>query len=140
MNSPVTTGRRLPENSHRRPDARRYRKKPGTPLGPPADRLRSAGWFLGAAAALVMICLLTAALDGLRGAAPRPDEAAALHRTIGLSELALVPAGQIARRMEDLPVSADGRYLPTLPRGNPGIVPLMDAARLAAPAPEMATP
>jgi len=82
---------------------------------------------------MVMICLFTAALDGLRGAAPRPNEAAALHRSVGLSELALVPAGQMARRTEGLTVYADGRYLPTLPRGNPAVVPLLDADRLAAP-------
>jgi hypothetical protein len=82
---------------------------------------------------MISVCLFTVALDGIRGIAPQPVEAVALYRTIGLSELALVPAGQFARRTEALPVSTDGRYLPTLPLGNPGVVRLMDADRLAAP-------
>ena len=105
----------------------------GPQSAPPADRIRSAGWLAGAAAAMVIVCLITVALDGIRAAAPRPDAAAVLHRAIGLSELALVPSGQLARRTDALPVSADGRYLPTLPRETPGVVPLMDAGRLAAP-------
>ena len=99
----------------------------------PADRLRSAGWLVGAAVAMAALCLITVALDGIRGASPRPGEATALYRAIGLNELALVPAGQLARRTEVLPGFTDGRYLPTLPRGNPGVVPLMDADRLDAP-------
>ena len=98
----------------------------------PSDRLRSAGWLVGAAVAMVMVCLITVALDGIRGVLSRPEADAALYRTIGLNELALVPAGQLARRTEVIPGFTDGRYLPTLPRGNPGVVPLMDADRLAA--------
>ena len=82
---------------------------------------------------MLFVCFITVALDGIRAIASQPVEAVALYRTIGLSELALVPAGQLARRTEALPASTDGRYLPTLPLGNPGVVPLMDADRLAAP-------
>jgi hypothetical protein len=102
-------------------------------LAPSADRLRSAGWLIVGVIIMIFVCLITVALDGIRGIVPPPVEAVALYRTIGLNELALVPAGQLARRTEALPVSIDGRYLPTLPLGNPGVVPMMDADRLAAP-------
>ena len=129
----MTPGKRLPESNDRRPESQQYRRAMSVPLSPPADRLRSAGWLIGGVIMMIIICLITVALDGARGVAPQPVEAVALYRTIGLNELALVPAGQLARRMEVFPVSIDGRYLPTLPLGNPGIVPLMDADRLAAP-------
>jgi hypothetical protein len=82
---------------------------------------------------MVVLCLMTLALDGIRGAVSRPDAGAALYRATGLTELALVPAGHPARRPGAFPMFTDERYLPTLPRGNPVVVPLMDADRLAAP-------
>ena len=98
----------------------------------PTDGLRSAGWLAGVAAAMVIVCFITGALDGIRGAFHRSGEAIAFYSVIGLNELALVPSGQFARHPDFLAVSGDGRYLPTLPRETPGVVPLMDADRLAA--------
>ena len=128
----MTTGKPLPASNDRRPDLGRDHLATGLQPALPTDHLRSAGWLVAAAASVVVVCLMTVALDGIRGVLSRPKAGAALYRTIGLSELALVPAGQLARRTDALPVSTDGRYLPTLPRGNPGVVPLMDADRLAA--------
>jgi hypothetical protein len=129
----MTIGKRLPASKDHRPDSQQDVRAKGQSLPPSVDGFRSAGRLVGAAAVIVAFCLMTVALDGIRGTLSRPDAGAALYRTIGLSELALVPAGHPARRPGSFPMFTDGRYLPTLPRGNPGVVPLMDADRLAAP-------
>jgi hypothetical protein len=100
-------------------------------LQPPVDRLRAAGWLVGLAAGIVVLCILTVTLDSVRGFSPQPDAAASLCRAIGLCELALTSAGREARRPDGLPTSIDWRYLPALPRDDPGVFPLLDAGQLA---------
>lgn len=128
----MTTGKPSPASDPRPPDLWPDLSEESAPPSPAADRLRSAGGLVVAAVGIVMACLFTVALDGIRGFSPRPDAAALFYRTIGLSELALTPAGRQGRRPDPLPLSIDGRYLPLLPQEDPGVLPLLKAGQLTA--------
>jgi hypothetical protein len=128
----MTPGKSSPGGRHRRADT-----LPLQPAGfgsprPSHDRLRSAGWLLGLAAGIVLLCILTVIFDKARAIASRPATAESILRAAGLSEPVLVPAGHPARRPDLASTSIDGRYLPTLPRGNPEVIPLLDAEILTA--------
>jgi len=120
----MPTGKRSPANDHPTADP-----LPDQSL----DRLVPAGWLVGAALAVVAASLLTLTVDALQGISPRRKDAAPYMRAIGLNELALVPAGRQARRPDPLPTPVDWRYLPTLPKQDPGVIPLLDKEQLTPP-------
>jgi len=75
---------------------------------------------------IVALSLLTLVVDWGRGHSMPNTTIMALVRTIGLGHPAIVPAGHEAARPWPRPTAVEGRYLPSLPPGNPGLVPLLD--------------
>jgi hypothetical protein len=99
----------------------------------PADRLKLAGWLVGAAIGVMMLAAAITALDALQGLRQDRQDDIALYRACGLSEIALAPAGRPAHGPVSLPGSIDWRFLPSLPEGDPGSIRLLDNGRLAVP-------
>jgi len=89
--------------------------------------------MVGAALAVVVASLLTLTVDALQGISSRQNDAAPYIRAIGLNELALAPSGRQARRPDPLPTPVDWRYLPTLLKQDPGLIPLLDKEQLTPP-------
>ena len=129
----MTTGKPSPASAPHPADPRPEALREWASRHPAGDRLRSAGWLVVTAVGIVAAGFLTVALDGIRGRAAQPDAAASLYRAIGLNELALTPAGRQERRSDSIPMRIDGRFLPSLPQQNPGVLPLLESGQLAAP-------
>jgi hypothetical protein len=128
----MPTGKHSPANNHPTADPLPDPSRPAKPHHQPLDRLVPAGWLVGAALAVVAASLLTLTVDARRGLPSRHNDAA-LFDAIGLYELALAPSGRQARRPDLLPTPVDWRYLPILPKQDPGLIPLLDEEQLATP-------
>ncbi len=129
----MPTGKHSPANNHPTADPLPDQSRPAEPHHPPLDRLVPAGWLVGAALTVVAASLLTLTYDALLGIPSRQNDAAPYIRAIGLNELALAPSGRQARRPDPLPTPVDWRYLPTLPKQDPGLIPLLDEEQLTPP-------
>ena len=128
----MPTGRHSPANNHPTVDPLPVQSRPAEPHHQSLDRLVPAGWLLGAALAVVAVSLLTLTVDALQGIPSRQNDAALFH-AIGLYELALAPSGRQARHPDPLPTPVDWRYLPILPKQDPGFIPLLDEEQLTTP-------
>ena len=74
------------------------------------------------------MALLT--FDTVRSRLPNRGMMISIYRAIGLNEIALTPSGRQTRRPSPLPMTTDGRYLPSLPNRDPGIVPPLDTLQM----------
>ena len=92
-----------------------------------ADRLGHAGWLAGSAVALVVLAILTVMVDMHRSNPLQLAKINTLYRAIGLGDLALTPSGREARRPSPGPMAIEGRYLPLLPKRDPGLIPPLNA-------------
>lgn len=128
----MPTGKRSPADKYPTVDPLPDQSRPAKPYHQPLDRLVPAGWLVGAALAVVAASLLTLTVDALRGIPTRQNDVA-LFRAIGLYELALTPSGRQARRPDPLPTPVDWRYLPNLPKQDPGLIRLLDEEQLTPP-------
>jgi hypothetical protein len=99
-----------------------------------ADRLETAAWLVGTAAALVVMAAVVAAGDLLRSAPAPSSKALRLYRALDLNEVALTPAGRRERGPGRPWTTIDGRFLPTLPQQDPGLIRLLEAEPLLHPA------
>ena len=127
----MTIGKRLPASTRRNADA--------LTDSPPAsgiagqDRLGAAAWLVNMAIGLVVTAAVVAAGDGLRTGAAPSEKALRIVRTLGLSDIALIPAGRWERGVVLGGPIIDGRFQPTLPRQDPGRVRFLENERLLGP-------
>lgn len=123
----MTTGKRSPAN--RPPAADRLTAASRTTKEPRRQRmdgLLPAGVLAGFAAAGVILVTLLAAFDMLQGMRPVRENTIGFYRAVGLGYPALIPAGREARHPFPGPPAVPGRYLPTLPKRDPGPIHLLD--------------
>jgi hypothetical protein len=85
---------------------------------------------VAAAAGLVVLAVVVAAGDGIRGLATPPAATLRLYRTLGLSEPGLTPAGRREGHPARYPAAIDWRYLPSLPQQDPGLIRPLEKERL----------
>ena len=107
---------------------------PGVPEPRPADRLGAAAWLVATAAVVVVLAVVLAAGDGFWRAAAPPVQTLRLYRALGLNEVALTPAGRRERGPAHHATIIDGRFLPSLPHQDPGLIRLLEAEPLLRPA------
>jgi hypothetical protein len=103
-----------------------------------SDRLGPAAGLLVGATAAVIVVLVILVWDMLQGIYPAKEKTRAMYRAIGISHLALTPAGREARHPFPGPPGVQERYLPTLPEKAIGTLPLLDTGLI--PSHEVAEP
>lgn len=106
----------------------------GVPEPRPADRLGAAAWLVATAAVVVVLAVVLAAGDGFWSAAAPTAQTLRLYRALGLNEVALTPAGRRERGPAHHATIIDGRFLPSLPHQDPGLIRLLEAEPLLRPA------
>lgn len=106
----------------------------GVPEPRPADRLGGAAWLVATAAVVVVLAVVLAAGDAFWSAAAPTAQTLRLYRALGLNEVALTPAGRRERGPAHHATIIDGRFLPSLPHQDPGLIRLLEAEPLLRPA------